>query len=334
MTTPSGQISLDDVNIELDLSPGSQINMNAANVRGLAEVPTGAIAMSNLQGKSNASYVSASGGTVTQSGSYKIHTFNGNGTFTVNAGGNEAGSDTVDYLVVAGGGSGGNVLGAGGGAGGRRIDFPNPGSGGLAVNVQGYPITVGGGGAGSNAFLGPMRSSNNGNPSNFSNITSTAGGGGGIVQGPGSDGKNGAPGGSGGGAGNGGPGGGTPGQGNAGGSSQAGGGGGSSQAGAAGQHPSPSGANGGNGTASNITGSPVTLCGGGGAFCTNNGGTGGSGGSGGGGGGARGQNPAQGQNAQSNTGGGGGGGMNAPVNNVRSGNGGSGTVIISYRFQA
>jgi len=334
MTLPVGQISMNQVNVELGNSGTAQISLNQAAVRTLAGVPTGQIAMSNLQGKSNASYVSASGGTVTQSGSYKIHTFNGNGTFTVNAVGNEAGSDTVDYLVIAGGGSGGNVLGAGGGAGGRRIDFPNTGTAGLAVNVQGYPITVGAGGAGSNAFYGPMRSSNNGNPSNFSNITSTAGGGGGIVQGPNSDGKNGAPGGSGGGAGNGNPGSGTPGQGNAGGISQAGGGGGSTQAGAAGQHPSNSGANGGNGTASNITGSPVTLCGGGGAFCVNNGGTGGSGGSGGGGGGARGQNPAQGQNAQSNTGGGGGGGMNAPANNVRSGNGGSGKVIIRYRFQA
>ena len=50
MTTPSGQISLDDVNTELDISPGTQINMDAANVRALAEVPSGAIAMSNLQG--------------------------------------------------------------------------------------------------------------------------------------------------------------------------------------------------------------------------------------------------------------------------------------------
>ena len=45
MTTPSGQISLDDVNVELDIAPGTQINMNAAPVRALAEVPTGAISM-------------------------------------------------------------------------------------------------------------------------------------------------------------------------------------------------------------------------------------------------------------------------------------------------
>ena len=54
MPTPSGQISLDDVNSELGISSGTQINMNATAVRGLAGVPTGAITMSNLQNKSNA----------------------------------------------------------------------------------------------------------------------------------------------------------------------------------------------------------------------------------------------------------------------------------------
>ena len=59
--------------------------MNAANVRALAEVPSGAIAMSNLQGKSNTQYIVASGGTETTSGDWKIHVFNSSGTFTVNA---------------------------------------------------------------------------------------------------------------------------------------------------------------------------------------------------------------------------------------------------------
>ena len=104
MTTPSGQISLDDVNTELDITPGTQINMNAANVRALAEVPSGAIAMSNLQGKSNAQYIVPLV-VETTSGDWKIHTFNSSGTFTVNAVGNPAGSDTVDYMVIGGGGS-------------------------------------------------------------------------------------------------------------------------------------------------------------------------------------------------------------------------------------
>src|SRR6056300_719907 len=49
------------------------------------------------------SYISAKGGTVTESGDFKIHTFTGDGCFVVSSVGNPAGSTTVDYLVVAGG---------------------------------------------------------------------------------------------------------------------------------------------------------------------------------------------------------------------------------------
>lgn len=53
MTLPAGQISLSEVNVELNLSPTATISLNDAAVRSLAGVPSGAIAMSNLQGKSN-----------------------------------------------------------------------------------------------------------------------------------------------------------------------------------------------------------------------------------------------------------------------------------------
>ena len=53
-----------------------------------------------------ATFITATGGTITTSGNFKIHTFTGPGTFTVCSVGNPAGSDTVDYLVVAGGGAG------------------------------------------------------------------------------------------------------------------------------------------------------------------------------------------------------------------------------------
>ena len=43
---------------------------------------------------------------ITTCGDYKIHTFTGPGTFSVSCAGNPAGSNTVDYLVVAGGGGG------------------------------------------------------------------------------------------------------------------------------------------------------------------------------------------------------------------------------------
>ena len=49
--------------------------MDAAAVRALAEVPSGAIAMSNLQGKSNAQFIVASGGSVSTLGDYKVHIF-------------------------------------------------------------------------------------------------------------------------------------------------------------------------------------------------------------------------------------------------------------------
>ena len=119
MTTPSGQISLSQVNEELDVSPTSTtINMGSAAVRGLAEVPSGAISMSDLQNKSNAQFVVASGGSITTSGDFKIHTFTSGGTFSVSQAGNAAGSNTVEYLIQAGGGGGGGYNGGGGGAGG------------------------------------------------------------------------------------------------------------------------------------------------------------------------------------------------------------------------
>ena len=59
-------------------------------------------------------FTAASGGTVTTSGSYTIHTFTSSGTFTI-----IASSLTVEYLVVAAGAGGGGG-GGGGGAGGMR----------------------------------------------------------------------------------------------------------------------------------------------------------------------------------------------------------------------
>ena len=64
--------------------------------------------------------MAATGGTITNSGAYTIHTFTGSGTFTPSRAG------SVDYLVVAGGAAGGSNHGGGGGAGGFRTatDYP------------------------------------------------------------------------------------------------------------------------------------------------------------------------------------------------------------------
>ena len=209
MTLPTGTISLSQVNTELEVSPSSTtINMGSSPVRGLADVPSGAIGMSDLQGKSNAQYIQATGGTISTVGDYKVHTFTSSGTFTVQAVGNPAGSDSVDYFVIAGGGgggAGGNLRGAGGGAGGYRESNPSPGSdwtgspisnpgGALPVSAQGYPITVGGGGGGNAGANSGTGSNSSGSASSFSTIPSAGGGRAGAVS-P----FNGAPGGSGGG---------------------------------------------------------------------------------------------------------------------------------------
>ena len=55
----------------------------------------------------------ATGGTITTNGSYLIHTFTSDGTFTVSGG-----SLVCDVLVVAGGGGGGSSQAGTGGAGG------------------------------------------------------------------------------------------------------------------------------------------------------------------------------------------------------------------------
>jgi len=155
-------------------------------------------------------FVTASGGTETTSGNFKIHTFTGPGTFTVTCAGSAGGSNTVDYLVVAGGGGGANQHSGGGGAGGLRVS-PGTASGcwtasplgaspaaALALPATSYPITVGGGGAGGAA---PVCSGNgiNGSNTTFSSITAAGGGGGGDYgSAPGANGTTGGSGGGGG----------------------------------------------------------------------------------------------------------------------------------------
>ena len=67
-----------------------------------------------------------SGGTISNSGGYRIHTFNSSGNFVV-----PATLSNVEYLVIAGGGAGGSY-GAGGGAGGYRTSVVGQTSGGGA----------------------------------------------------------------------------------------------------------------------------------------------------------------------------------------------------------
>ena len=259
----------------------------------------------------------ASGGNkIDYDGTYWIHTFNTNGTFTPQTG------LTCDYLVVAGGaGWNSGDVGGGGGAGGLRSTVTATGGGGSLESAlslltgTNYTVTIGAGG-----------NNSNGSDSVFSTITSTGGGKPGAFQTAGSSG------GSGGGAGtfatlSGGAG--TANQGYAGGSSQsfaagesvyqAGGGGGGANAVGSNATQATGGA-GGAGVATSITGSSVTYAGGGGGW---GGATGGAAGSGGGGAGYGGTGIVAGGNGTANTGGGAGGGR-------ASSTGGSGIVIIRY----
>ena len=287
-------------------------------------------------------FVTATGGTITCCGDYRIHTFTGPGTFTVSCAGNAAGSNSVDYLVVAGGGGGSRGTGSGGsGAGGFRTSS-GAASGcystsplgscvsALPVTATGYPITVGGGGAVAGSVA--TRASDGSN-SVFSSITST-GGGAAATQllttgnSGGSGGGGSSTGGSTGGAGN------TPSvsppQGNNGGAGggtyHGGGGGGATAAGS--NYCGTNAGNGGAGATTSISTSPTAYAGGGGG--ASNGGTAGTGGTGGGGNGG----VESGTNATAgtaNTGGGAGGVEYPDATGVA--NGGSGIVIIRYKFQ-
>src|SRR6056300_290721 len=60
-------------------------------------------APSDLGAESYAEYISATGGTVTESGDFKIHTFTGDGTFCVSSTSSVSANNEVSYIVVAGG---------------------------------------------------------------------------------------------------------------------------------------------------------------------------------------------------------------------------------------
>jgi len=139
-------------------------------------------------------FVEATGGTVTCSGDFKIHTFTGPGTFSISGISSIAANNQVDYLVVGGGGAGNGVYnnshGAGGGAGGFRssndtcmsapLTSPLANPTGLTATVASFPITVGAGGSGV-PLSGPATQIS-GSSSTFSSITSAGGGGGGSSQ--------------------------------------------------------------------------------------------------------------------------------------------------------
>ena len=287
-------------------------------------------------------YITATGGNTvsTVCTNYKVHIFTGPGTFCISAGSGSLAK--LDYQVVAGGGGGGGSKpgfwsGGGGGAGGFRESKTSSVSGcwtasplasstslGPFSGPTAIPVTVGAGGTagtGNPSFSG-RTSGGDGADSVFSTITSAGGGGGSRAGGPGNTTISGATGGSGGGTGGyanptaGGAGNTppvSPPQGQPGGTGSAAtdatGGGGGGAGGAGGNNSPPYGGGCGGATiTSSITSSPVARAGGG-ESGKQDGGT---------------------DNGGANTGTGAQGGTCNPDSG---GTGGSGIVIIRYRFQ-
>lgn len=297
--------------IKLYSGGGNLVQHTTATLYGIGDVVT-----------SNSTYATG-GNQIYTDNTYWYHVFTSSGTFTTTR------SISCDYLVVAGGGSGGPI--GGGGAGGYR-------TGTLSLTPGAKTVTVGAGGSAITSSVG-----NSGENSVFDSIISTGGGGG--AQGEVGVAKTGGSGGGGGGditnrtggAGN------TPstspsqgnnggnGNDNGAGTSFSGGGGGGS--GAVGGNASAAGTagNGGAGTISSISGISVTYAsgGGGGAYIYLGTGTAGIGGTGAGNGGRNGLNATS---ATANTGSGGGGNGYTSSGNLQgsSGAGGSGIVIIRY----
>jgi hypothetical protein len=279
-------------------------------------------------------YINATGGTITDSGGYRIHAFTTSGNLTISSLGIGSGNLT-DYLVIAAGGGGGShFAGGGGGAGGFLSSNTTISSiGNLLVTV----------GAGGGAY---SRGSN----SSIDIVVASGGGGGGFntVGGPGGSGGGGGltdafPGGLG-----------TTGQGFPGGftistpssaSKGGGGGGGASQAGEPGPAVIDRSGYGGNGSPSSwVTPSYGTtgpapgrwFSGGGGSGAAGPTGTFGPGGAGGGGRGGVGTDgsPSPGIAGTIYTGGGGGGSGGPIAWGSVGGTGGSGVVIIRYPYVA
>lgn len=232
----SGQVSLSDIAAEF----GGVVPHSMSEYLGAAAgVPaSGRLRIRDFYGKSNDVAISATGGTISDSGGYRYHTFTSGGTFTVNSAAAGAFSNTVDTLILAAGG-GVDVRGStnstgqyGGGGGGGMVETS------FAASVGSKTVSIGQG-----------VTNDSGQNSSVTSLTTAIGGGAGGYQN-----SKGFSGGSGGGSGNGHTGGsGTAGQGNKGGDSFRGGfGGGGGGAGAAGGSPHPSsyiGGNGGNGKA-------------------------------------------------------------------------------------
>ena len=154
----SGALALSDIQTEYGGSnpigmseyygDGDYVMDGLTDGDGNAVPESGAISISHFYDTSNAIYMAAQGGTVTTVGDYKYHKFTSSGQFVVTTEGNAAGSNAVEYLVVAGGGGGagsrnghggnGQANTGGGAGGGRGNPVGNGGNGGSGIVILRY----------------------------------------------------------------------------------------------------------------------------------------------------------------------------------------------------
>jgi hypothetical protein len=131
-------------------------------------VATAANTITVYAGSTRSNFISATGGTIVDTGSYRLHVFTSSNTLVVSNAGRMGGY--VDYLTVAGGGGGGynnDGYGGAGGAGGLL-------SGITTVSAQTYVANVGAG-----ATSGTRNSTTfNGSNTSIFGLTSVGGGGG------------------------------------------------------------------------------------------------------------------------------------------------------------
>lgn len=94
--TPTGQISMSDVNKELGLASNRTITFNDSAVRTLAGKPSGQISMSDMRGKSNLKQYSVTVGDADGDGNTKFNFFGYDKSGLVIAGAGSISSDTIE----------------------------------------------------------------------------------------------------------------------------------------------------------------------------------------------------------------------------------------------
>jgi len=204
MTLPvSGPISLNAVNVELGLSGTTLISLGQASVRTLAGVPSGAISMNNLYGKSNRISIVINVNTSSANYGLNINALSGyvagvtDVVINIGAGvylysdtifssgfilygGNSGDTLTVNNsgYILGVGGNGGSAGGSAGGGGGNAAAFFTNTAIAIQLNNLSGAYIAGGGGGGGGAGGGGGGGAGGGNGGNGSDGTGGGGGGG------------------------------------------------------------------------------------------------------------------------------------------------------------